>query len=80
MNHAGGNVLAALGLQDFGLVIIAAQTEFRKNVLAGFRLLDFFRSGNSGGRSFSSGSGSCRFHGLFGGFVGDFFASHSKAI
>lgn len=58
VNHARGNVFAALGLQDFGLVIIAAQTKFRKDILAGFGLLDFFRSGNSGGRSFSDGSGS----------------------
>ena len=35
VNHARGNVFAALGLQDFGLVIIAAQTKFRKDVLAG---------------------------------------------
>ena len=55
VNHARGNVFAALGLQDFRLVVIAAQTKFRKDVLAGFGLLDFFRSGNSGGRSFSDG-------------------------
>ena len=30
VNHARGNVFAALGLQDFGLVVIAAQTKFRK--------------------------------------------------
>ena len=80
MNHARGNVLAALGLQDFGLIVITAQAEFREDILAGFVLLGFFRSRCSGDRSFSSGSRSDGFHGLFSGFVGNFFASHNKAI